>query len=238
MTARSITITALVLATYNAGCAATPSPVSQAPADVPAIPSVAPAPDTALIRALLRATQPDEPLQVLFDWSLQDRDVRVQGKGIVRMQGPYRARLDLFAGQDIQVLRSTLIDDKLDLVYNGPAVPLPPVAFLWSVLGVFREPDGAAAPDMTRERDGFTLSYQIAGSHWRFRADSTTLRSAEWRGSGDSRRTVELSGPFRMGRPTKASYRDWREFRELVLTVTSVEKVEPFAPDTWNVSNR
>jgi hypothetical protein len=224
-------------ATCILGC--TPAPRGATPASPDGVPVASPpAPDTAVIRRLAQATSPDEPLQIFFDWSIQDRDFRVQGKGTARLQGPYRVRVDLFAGQDIQVLRAVMIDDKLDLVHSGPSVPLPPVEFLWSVVGVFRAPVGASLAAMTRDGDGLTLSYEEGASRWRFRADSTSLKSAEWQGSDGGRRTVELSGPYRFGRPSKASYRDWREFRELVLTVTAVEKVEPFAPETWNVSSR
>jgi hypothetical protein len=205
---------------------------------VPTPPVPAPVVDTARIARLTAATRPDQPLQILFDWTLQDRDVKLQGKGIVRMQGPYHARLDLFAMQDIQVLRVSLIDDKLDLVYSGPTVPLPPVEFLWSVVGVFRAPAGTTPTALTNSGDAVTLSFDAGSSHWRFRADSTTLRSAEWQGEDGGRRTLELTGPYRFARPSKAVYRDWREFRELGLTVTAVEAVEPFAPEIWNVSNR
>ena len=194
--------------------------------------------DTTRINTLMRVTAPNEPLQVAFAWAMQDRDFKFSGKGLVRMQGAYHARLDLFGLQDIQVARVVLIGDSVEIVYSGPRVPLPPVAFLWAVVGAFRAP--VAGPPASFKADGnsFEFGYDPAPAHWRFRADSTTLRSAEWTGDDGGRRTVELSGPFRFNRPSKAVYRDWREFRELTITVTAVEKVDSFASDIWNVSNQ
>ncbi|MEO5510927.1 MAG: hypothetical protein ABIS27_09885 [Longimicrobiales bacterium] len=228
----------LMLGLLAVACASAKSPEPTQAAGVMAPPLAAPALDTARIARLTNATRPDQPVQILFDWTLQDRDFKVQGKGIVRMQGPYHARLDLFAMQDVQVLRASLINDKLDLVYSGPSVPLPPVEFVWSVVGVFRAPAGATPTALTNSGDVVTLSFDAGSAHWRFRADSTTLKGAEWLGEDGARRTVELTGPYRFGRPAKAVYRDWREFRELGLNVTAVDVVEPFAPEIWNVSNR
>lgn len=193
--------------------------------------------DTARIRLLAAGTAPAEPLQITFDWVFQDRDFKFQGRGIVRMQGPDHGRLDLFALQDIQVLRASLNGDSLALVYSGPHVPIPPTPFLWAVLDVFRAPAPGIPATLKTDGTAFDFSYDLPGGHWRFRADSTTLRSVEWQGDDGGRRTVELSGPYRFHRPSRAVFRDWREFRELTLTVTAVEKVEPFAPEIWNVSN-
>ena len=190
------------------------------------------------MRALVRATAPDQPLQVSFDWSMQDRDFKFAGKGVVRMQGPYHGRLDLFGPQDIQLLRATLIDDSLAYVTAANRVPIPPAAFLWAVLGVFRTPLDGAPAALKTDGGNLDFTYEQGSNHWHFKTDSTNLRSVEWLGDDGGKRTVELTGPFRFGRPGKAVYRDWREFRELTFNVTAVDKVEPFAPEIWNVSNR
>jgi hypothetical protein len=171
----------------------------------------------------------------MFDWSLQDRDVRVQGKGVLRVQAPYHARLDLFGPQDVEFVRAVLVHDSLDFLAAARDVPLPPVAFLWSLLGVFRSP-AAVLTGMTQNAAGLTLRYEGGGGTWQFRADSMALRSVEWTGSDGGRRTVELGGPFTEARPARAVFRDWREFRELTLTVTASEAVSPFDPGVWNVS--
>jgi hypothetical protein len=218
---------------------AAPTVAAAAPAtDTPAMPAPGSAPtiDTARIRALSDATAPNEPVQITFTWSLQDRDFKFSGRGIVRMQGPYHARLDLFGFQDLLVARTALIDDSLSIVYSGPKVPLPPPAFMWATVGVFKAPVAQSPSSFNTDGTGFSFGYDPAPAHWRFRADATTLRSAEWQGDDGGRRTVELSGPFRMGRPSKAVYRDWREFRELTLVLTAVEKVDSFAPEIWDVS--
>lgn len=194
--------------------------------------------DTTRIHQLAVATAPDAPIQITFGWAFQDRDFKFSGKGIVRMQGPDHARLDLFGIQDIQVLRAGLNGDSLELVYAGPQVPIPPVPFLWAVMGVFRAPLAGSPARFSASGASIDFGYDHLADHWRFKADSTTLRSVEWLGADGGRRTVELTGPFRFNRPSKAVFRDWREFRELTLTVTAVEKVAPFATEIWNVSNR
>jgi hypothetical protein len=190
------------------------------------------------IHELAVATAPDVPLQITFTWNFQDRDFKFSGKGIVRMQGPDHARLDLFGIQDILVLRASLNGDSLQLVYTGPQVPIPPVPFLWAVVGVLKTPVQVPPSRFAANGTSIDFGYDLLTDHWRFKADSTTLRSVEWLGEDGGRRTVELAGPFRFNRPSKAVFRDWREFRELTLTVTAVEKVEPFATEIWNVSNR
>jgi hypothetical protein len=228
----------LLYATYLPACA-TAAP-AQAPADtsIAAAGTSSAAEDSARVAELIANTQPGAPLQIMFDWSLEDRDVKVAGKGIVRMESGYRARLDLFGPRDVQLLRAALIGDSLALAYDGPQVPLPPVEFLWSVLGVFRAPAAATTRTVKDEDGGLTIRYEGGADHWRFHAEDATLRNAEWTGSDGGRRTVELSGPFHSARPTKAMYRDWRAFRQLTLTATRFENVDSFAPETWNVSNR
>ena len=192
--------------------------------------------DSAALERLREATSPIDPLQITFNWSLQDRDFRLSGRGVVRMQAPYLARLDLFGPQDVLFVKAVLNGSDLQLVAAGPNVPIPPQAFLWGVLGVFRAPD-APRTSMTRDGGTLTFGYGDGKANWSFRADTTALRFAEWRGEDGGRRTVELSGPFRFARPARAVFRDWREFRELTLNVTEIEKVEPFAADIWNVSD-
>jgi hypothetical protein len=213
------------------------STVSESP-NTSASGAAAAAADSVRAALLEQATAPAGPVQIRFDWSLQDRDFKFQGRGLVRMQGPYRARLDLFGPQDIQVLRAVLNGDSLELAYAGPSVPLPPPAFLWALLGVFRSP-AARAPDDHKTAEGLTtLQYDVDRSHWRFTVADSVLTSVEWVGDDGGRRTVELSGPYQGARPSRAAFRDWRAFRELVLTATAVEAVEPFAPGIWDVSNR
>ena len=213
------------------------TPASASPGATPVNPGALPVGvvDSTLIRQLQVNTAPAAPQQILFDWSLQDRDVRVQGRGVLRVQAPYRARLDLFGPQDVELVRAALVGDSLAFVAGTRDVPLPPVAFMWSLLGVFRGPP-AAMTGMTGDPSGFTLRYQAGNESWQFRADSASLRFVEWLGGDGGRRTVDLTGPFQGGRPTRAMFRDWREFRELSLQVTMIENTAPFDAGIWNVS--
>ena len=57
-------------------------------------------PERPIVRELeteaVRATAPSAPLHILFDWTAREPDARFTGRGVARVEPPYRARLDLF----------------------------------------------------------------------------------------------------------------------------------------------
>ena len=95
--------------------------------------------DTALVEEALAATAPRAPLHVTFDWSLQEPDGRFSGQGVIRMEPPDRARLDLFGPRGECYLTAVLDGEQLQIPASAQPL-LPPPAFLWATLGVFREP--------------------------------------------------------------------------------------------------
>jgi hypothetical protein len=191
--------------------------------------------EPALADAAADATALTAPLHIVFDWTFTDRDARFSGRGVTRFAPPTRARLDLFGPQDVTVLSAALVDMELRLPPAAGAVPLPPAALMWSLLGMFRPPAGADL--VATRRDGATteLVYRRGDDRWTFRIEGDALRSAEWVGTGESRRTVTLEGQGAHGLPRQAVYRDHREFRELRVTLSEATVVDGFPADIWSV---
>ena len=180
------------------------------------------------------ATAPDEaPLQILFDWNVREPDERFSGRGAARVQGPYRARLDLFGPRGEGYLSAAVVDGELRLPPSVSPAAVPPVPLLWSVLGVFRPPAGATLVGTRRDGSTTRLEYQSDDGRWSFRLEDGRVRRAEWNRADGHRYTVELEGQAPHGLPKKAVYRDWAAFTELTLELDDVERVESFSPDIW-----
>jgi hypothetical protein len=187
---------------------------------------------TAEARAV-QQTMPQQPLHVIFNWDMRDRDARFNGQGVLRLDRGYRARVDLFGPRGETYAAAIVEGEHMRVVPAGADAILPPPALLWSALGVFRPPVDAPLTGTTRPgEDSFSLAYQRDGVSWRFEIQEGLLRSAEWTARG-GRRTVQLTGTAEHGLPQQAAFRDWIEFRELTLRVTSVEEQGGFGADVW-----
>lgn len=221
------TVRVLALLGVIAACAPRPAPAGASPA----------APDSALVTRTEAATRPQRLLHVTFDWSMQDRDARFSGRGVVRLAPPYRGRLDLFGPRGETYLAAVMQDEDLTIVPAAAATVLPPAAFLWSSLGVFRRPD---RPLTGTSADGSRVTFVFGEGRerWQFILEGERLRNVEWLGTDGGRRTVALEGAAAHGLPQRGTYRDWQEFRELTLTLTSVEEVDAFPADIWRVGAR
>lgn len=169
----------------------------------------------------------------MFAWTFSEQSARFNGRGSTRVEPPYRARLDLFGPRGETYLAAATVGDELRLPPNMPANLIPPVALLWSAMGVLRVPEGATLELTHQSGDTLTVGYARAEERWRFRAVQGRLQYVEWNGPGAGRRTVELRGAAAHGLPQVAVYRDWAAFRELTLTLEQVNEVQAFPPDTW-----
>src|SRR5690606_6986051 len=190
-------------------------------------------PDPGLAREAAEATAPQRTVQILFDWSVRERDARFSGRGVARVQPPYHARLDLFGPRGEGYLTAALVQGDLRLPRAAQDAPVPPPPLLWSVLGVLWPPAGADL--LSTERDGAVvrLEYGAGEERWRFRLEGGRLLFAEWLPADGGRHTVELRPGDGSGPPREARYRDWAAFVELVLTLDSVEDAPPFPPEIW-----
>jgi hypothetical protein len=190
------------------------------------------APDAQAEQRLEAATVPAVRAQVMFDWNMTDRDARFSGRGVLRMDSGYRARVDLFGPRGETLAAAVVVDGEMRVAPQAAAALLPPAPMLWASLGVFRRPVDASLTGTSVSDDGISLEYVRDRTQWHFRFVEDRLRSTEWT-DGEGRRTVELTGDAGHGLPGQAVFRDWTEFRELTLRVTEVEERAAFEPDVW-----
>lgn len=187
---------------------------------------------------LVEQAKPTGYRLVVFDWSLNEGQSRFSGAGAARIAPDYRARLDLFGPQDVPYLSAILREGRLLLPAGVPARVVPPPPLLWSAIGVIRPPDGAVVRTAQVDGANATLAYSADDGIWTFRARDGVLVGAEWHSSGGARHTVELEGAIAGGAPRRAVYRDWQEYRELILELEAQETVEGFPPETWALEAR
>jgi hypothetical protein len=189
--------------------------------------------DPVLEARLDAVTEPTRRLHVVFEWNMTDREFRLSGRGVLRLDSAARVRVDLF-GPRGETLAAAIVEaeDRMRVVPAAAERLLPPAALLWSALGVFRPPVDAPLV-ATSVNDGTTqLEYARDATRWRFRFENDTLRHVEWTATG-GRRTVVLTGSSSFGLPEAGTFRDWTEFRELTLRAAQVEQTTGFDPDVW-----
>lgn len=206
------------------GCSSAPPPPPAPPLDAGQVATTA--------RTRTRLT---EPVRILFDWSLSEPDARFSGRGVARVEPPYRARLDLFLPNGETIARAALVDDDLRIPAGVREGILPPSHLLWGVLGVFRPGVGAALLGAD-EGDGpaIVMRYGYAGGreiHYGLRGRS--VERVDLLEGGHVVQQVSLTTDQESRYPAEAVYRDLGAFRELRISRESVEVVEPYPPDIW-----
>jgi len=192
-------------------------------------------PDGAAVR-LQGETGLEEPLQITFAWQLNESGQRVRGRGVARVEPPYKARLDLFLDNNETVLSAGLVDGDLRLPRGQPVDILPPADLMWGVLGIFRPPADTRLLGAERlEGDGTRLRYGYAnGTEIYYEVVAGTVRSLELLEDGRVMQRVSLEPEAGDRYPVEATYRHMGEFRELRLERQSLRVAEPFDPDIWD----
>lgn len=194
-------------------------------------------------RALLveARSQLTTPVRLIFDWSVREPGLRSGGRGVARLEPPYRARLDLFTGRGETVLRAALVGDELRLPEGASDELIPPPALFWSSLGIFRPGGDYRLAQGWEADDGtFRLSYDSSSRPdllYELDGNGDVAALALLRG-GETEDRLSLSLPLRDGFPTEATYRNLIEFRELTFTLDTVESVEPYPSDIWFPRNQ
>ncbi len=189
-------------------------------------------------RALLieARTQLKTPVRLIFDWSVREPGLRSSGRGVARLEPPYRARLDLFTGQGETVLRAALVDDELRLPEGASSELVPPPALFWSSLGIFRPGGGYRLQEGWRAEDGtLRLSYVADSRSGLLYAldEGGDMAALDLRRDDETVDRLSLSPPMRDGFPAEATYRNLVDFRELTFTLDTVEAVESYPSDIW-----
>jgi len=176
------------------------------------------------------------PSRIMFQWELNESGVRVHGRGVARLESPYRARLDLFLGNGETVVRAALVGEDLRLPPGTPRDILPPPDLMWAVLGVFRPEQGSKLMGADRLVGGaLRLRYLCPdGEQLRYRIEDGRVTTLEVLDGGHTTQQVRLSLSGDSRYPVEATYRNMKAFRELKLKRESVEQVDAFPPEIWN----
>jgi hypothetical protein len=186
--------------------------------------------------ALSGSTGLGDPLRIVFAWQLNEAGQRVRGRGVARVEPPYKARLDLFLDNGETVVSAAMVDGELRLPAGAPADVLPPPDLMWGALGVFRPHEGTRLLGADRlEGDVMRIRYgYLDGKELHYEVVNGGLRRLEVVDKGRVIERVEIA-PERGGRyPVEARYRNLRDFRELRLERESLQVVAPFDPDIWD----
>jgi len=199
-------------------------------------PPVGPPLDAALLGRQAQARSAiSNPVRMVFSWSIQEPGVRLSGRGVARVEGPFRARLDLFASNGERMAVAALVDDDLR-VPPGMADFIPPPNLLWAALGVFRPgPDAAAVGAIELDSDRTLLRYRtVEGGEIEFLLVNQRVERMDRTAANGVREEVRLVREVGERFPREALYRNLRSTRELRLTLETVEDVEAFPSDIWN----
>ena len=212
-------------------------PLAAASCAVRQVVIVAPAvdPEQAALR-LEDHTRVDRPIRVVFDWELNEAGIRVKGRGVARIEPPYKARVDLFLANGELVLKAALLGGELIMPPGSPRQILPPADLFWATLGVFRPDYGAEFLGGDElEEDALRLRYRYEdGKELHYRIEDGVLKRLELleRDHVVQWVEVELNGESRY--PVLATYRNLAAFRELKIIRDRLDIVESYPPDIWN----
>lgn len=222
-----IVLLAVLLSVALAGCRSSPAP-AWAPGDW--------AEPRGIAQAALAATLPEGPVQMGFSFRLREADLRFQGRGVARIEPPYRVRLDLFSSRGETLFQAALVEGELRIPEWAPREMAPPPGLLWAALGVFRPDPGWELTGSRPEKDGaVSLRYETGkGEELRFRIRESRLVRAELHRGGRLVEEVTLSLDRRSGTVTETLYRNRGEFVELSFHLQSSETVAFFPPHIWN----
>src|SRR5688572_11000733 len=139
----------------------------------------------------------EEPTRILFEWSLSDRDARFRGRGVARLEPPYKPRLDLFLANGETAVRASLVGDELRLPQGAPQGLVPPAELLWGTLGVFKPSGDARLRGAEVLADGRTaLHYRRPdGIDVRYVIGDTGIQEVERLRDGTVVERIDLSTP-------------------------------------------
>jgi len=185
---------------------------------------------------LVGQTGLEEPLRIVFGWQLNDGGQRVEGRGVARVEPPYRARLDLFLDNGETVVSAALVDGELRLPPGSPDDILPPPDLMWGVLGIFHPLGEMRLLGADRlEGEGMRLRYGYPnGREIHFGVMQGFLSTLELLDDGHVVERVDVSSRREARYPLEATYRNLTAFRELKLVRESLAAVPPFDPEIWD----
>lgn len=181
-------------------------------------------------------TRVSGPVRIVFDWELNEAGIRVKGRGVLRIEPPYKARVDLFLGNGELVLKAALLGGTLNVPPGSLRQILPPPDLFWGTLGVFRPDYGAEFLGGDElEGDALRLRYRYEdGKELHYHIEGESLKRLELLESGHVVQWVEIELNAESRYPVQATYRNLVAFRELKMTRDRLERVESYPPDIWD----
>ncbi len=209
----------------------------------PRLPDPVPVPEPGELEKRLQvAGTPDQPQLIAFQWRYRGREGRFSGEGAVRTNPPDSVRLDLLGPGWSGVQSAVLLGD--EVYYIGEQrIELPPPAFMWTLLGVFRPPAGVGLV-AARRGEYSQLSYELSSRErlvFLFDAASR-LVEAELRIDGDVVQEIRIepgdagADSFAWRWPREARFRDLGEFHEVRIKVTEIREHAPFERRIFEVA--
>ncbi len=185
-------------------------------------------------RGAVNASMIDHPYRLEFEWAMSEPSLRLRGRGVVRLEPPFRARIDLFTSNGERVAAAALIGDEMRGA-PGLASILPPPALFWASLGVVRAGgDAALMRALGRDNDLTELLYRVPPGELRYTLRGTELVDLALLTGGSVGEEVRLRRAAGERFPREAIYRHLGETRELRLTLQVVEQVEAYPSAVWN----
>ena len=184
----------------------------------------------------LDRTLPDSPVRILFDFRYREADMRFRGRGVARVEPPYKVRVDLFSPQGETLFQAALVGSDLRIPTWAPREMAPPPPLLWASLGVFRPDPTWALSGGDHGRDGRVVLRYDSGpeEELRFAVENGRLVRAELHRDGHLTEEVGLSLAETSGTVQETVYRNLAEFLELTFSLETVETVESFPSDIWD----
>ncbi len=185
---------------------------------------------------VLDRTLPGSPVQIGFEFRYREADMRFQGRGVARVEPPYRLRVDLFSPQGETLFQAALVEGDLRVPAWAPSELAPPAPLLWASLGVFRpDPSWKLLGGDSGRDGGVTLRYDAGGAQEiRFGIEDGRLIRAELHRGGHLSEEVDLALDETSGNVLETVYRNLAEFLELTFSLETVETVDSFPSDIWD----
>jgi len=199
------------------------------------VPSESVANPEGVAQEALNRTLPESPVQIVFDFRLREADLRFHGRGVARVEPPYKVRVDLFSPQGETLFQAALVGNDLRVPDWAPREMAPPAPLLWASLGVFRpDPSWMLIGGYPTGDGGVELRYEgTEDQEIRLGVQDGRLVRAELHMDGHLTEEVDLSLDETSGTVLETVYRNLAEFLELTFSLESVETVESFPSDIW-----